>query len=169
RQHGHPPQRGRYDHQQTAGNLEHAETDPHPAREGDGPLHQLRVAEHFVAAAGQVQKGKHDLQCPHDHVHRLGSFCMYDGADDTSVTDTLAGRFEVHRAHARALAYRMLGSLAEAEDAVQESWLRLSRADGTTVTNLRGWLTTVVGRICLDMLRTRSSRREDPLDTFIPA
>jgi len=93
---------------------------------------------------------------------------MYDGADDTSVTDTLAGRFEVHRAHARALAYRMLGSLAEAEDAVQESWLRLSRADGTTVTNLRGWLTTVVGRICLDMLRTRSSRREDPLDTFIP-
>src|SRR5690606_37285030 len=75
---------------------------------------------------------------------------------------------EVHRAHARALAYRMLGSLAEAEDAVQESWLRLSRADGTTVTNLRGWLTTVVGRICLDMLRTRSSRREDPLDTFIP-
>lgn len=93
---------------------------------------------------------------------------MYDGPDDSNVTETLAGRFEAHRAHARTVAYRMLGSLAEAEDAVQESWLRLSRADVTSVTNLRGWLTTVVGRICLDMLRTRASRREDPLDTFIP-
>src|SRR5437899_6918806 len=75
-----------------------------------------------------------------------------------------AERFEEHRAHLRAVAYRMLGSGAEADDAVQESWLRLSRSDADAVENLRGWLTTVVGRICLDMLRTRRARREEPLD-----
>lgn len=72
--------------------------------------------------------------------------------------------FEEHRAHLRGVAYRMLGSQAEAEDAVQEAWLRLARAAPTDVENPRGWLTTVVGRICLDMLRTRTSRREDPID-----
>ena len=72
--------------------------------------------------------------------------------------------FEQHRSHLRGVAYRMLGSLAEAEDAVQESWLRLDRADPSDVANPRGWLTTVVARICLDMLRTRKSRREEPLD-----
>ena len=76
----------------------------------------------------------------------------------------LAEQFEANRAHLRAVAYRMLGSASEAEDAVQESWIRLGRTDVSDVENLRAWLTTVVGRVCLDMLRTRTSRREDPLD-----
>jgi RNA polymerase sigma factor (sigma-70 family) len=76
----------------------------------------------------------------------------------------LAEQFERHRAHLRGVAYRMLGSLTEADDAVQEAWLRLGRSDTSDVRNLRGWLTTVVGRICLDLLRTRRSRREEPLD-----
>ncbi|WP_329229926.1 MULTISPECIES: sigma-70 family RNA polymerase sigma factor [unclassified Streptomyces] len=75
----------------------------------------------------------------------------------------LGKRFEENRGHLRAVAYRMLGSTAEAEDAVQEAWLRLSRTDAGRVTNLGGWLTTVVGRVCLDMLRSRVSRRENPL------
>ncbi|MEU4126617.1 sigma-70 family RNA polymerase sigma factor [Streptomyces virginiae] len=74
-----------------------------------------------------------------------------------------ARRFEEHRPHLRAVAYRMLGSLSEAEDAVQEAWLRLNRSDAGAVENLGGWLTTVVGRVCLDMLRSRTTRREDPL------
>ena len=77
--------------------------------------------------------------------------------------DWLAQRFEAHRTHLRAVAYRMLGSLSEADDALQEAWLRLSRSDTSGVENLGGWLTTVVGRVCLDMLRSRSSRREEPL------
>jgi RNA polymerase sigma factor (sigma-70 family) len=76
----------------------------------------------------------------------------------------LAEQFEQHRAHLRAVAYRMLGSTSEAEDAVQESWIRLGRTDVSAVENLRAWLTTVVGRVCLDILRARTSRREDPLD-----
>src|SRR5262245_12546786 len=76
----------------------------------------------------------------------------------------LAERFETDRPHLRQVAYRMLGSMAEAEDAVQESWLRLTRADTSTVGNLTGWLTTVVARIALDMLRRRKARREDPAD-----
>src|SRR6478736_7492729 len=80
----------------------------------------------------------------------------------------LAEQFEQHRPHLRAVAYRMLGSATEAEDAVQESWIRLGRADVSDVENLRGWLTTVVARVCLDMLRTRASRREDPLDVHVP-
>ena len=80
----------------------------------------------------------------------------------------LAARFQDHRAHLRAVAYRMLGSLSEADDAVQETWLRLRRADTGDVANLAGWLTTVVGRVCLDMLRARTSRREDPLDPRLP-
>ena len=82
--------------------------------------------------------------------------------------EPLADRFEAHRAHLRAVAYRMLGSASDAEDAVQESWLRLSRTDVSGVENLRAWLTTVVARVCLDMLRTRTSRREDPLDVHVP-
>ncbi|MFE9634084.1 sigma-70 family RNA polymerase sigma factor [Streptomyces sp. NPDC006463] len=77
--------------------------------------------------------------------------------------DVLAQRFEEHRGHLRAVAYRMLGSLTEAEDAVQEAWLKLSRSDADAVDNLGGWLTTVVGRVSLDMLRSRTTRREDPL------
>ena len=80
----------------------------------------------------------------------------------------LAEQFEQHRAHLRAVAYRMLGSASEAEDAVQESWIRLGRAEVSDVENLRGWLTTVVARVCLDQLRTRTSRREDPLDAHVP-
>src|SRR4051812_21012741 len=72
--------------------------------------------------------------------------------------------FEEHRGHLRGVAYRMLGSLAEADDAVQDAWLRLDRAAPTDVANPRGWLTTVVARVCLDMLRARASRREDALD-----
>jgi RNA polymerase sigma-70 factor (ECF subfamily) len=81
-----------------------------------------------------------------------------------SDTEFLAERFEQNRAHLRAVAYRMLGSLSEAEDAVQESWLRLSRTDADEIDNLGGWLTTVVGRVCLDMLRSRKTRGEQPLD-----
>jgi RNA polymerase sigma factor (sigma-70 family) len=81
--------------------------------------------------------------------------------------DWLADRFESHRTHLRAVAYRMLGSLTEADDAVQEAWIRLSRTDTTDVDNLGGWLTTVVGRVCLNMLRSRRTRREAPLDTHV--
>jgi RNA polymerase sigma factor (sigma-70 family) len=80
----------------------------------------------------------------------------------------LAERFEEHRTHLRAVAYRMLGSITEADDAVQEAWLRLSRSDATDVVNLRAWLTTVVGRISLDMLRSRRSRSEEPLSPYLP-
>src|SRR5437016_12707837 len=76
----------------------------------------------------------------------------------------LAEQFEANRTHLQAVAYRMLGSLSEADDAVQESWLHLSRSDTSGVKNLGGWLTTVVARVCLDLLRSRESRREEPLD-----
>ena len=82
--------------------------------------------------------------------------------------DWLAERFEQNRGHLRAVAYRMLGSLVEADDAVQETWLHLSRSDAGEIENLGGWLTTVVARVCLDMLRSRTSRREDSLDTQAP-
>ncbi|MBL7519783.1 hypothetical protein I6A84_17180, partial [Frankia sp. CNm7] len=81
----------------------------------------------------------------------------------TEAHDVLAERFEEQRPRLRAMAYRMLGSLAEADDAVQEAWLRLARAEAGEVANLGGWLTTVVARVCLDTLRTRRTRREEPL------
>src|SRR5437762_117515 len=80
----------------------------------------------------------------------------------------LAEQFEEHRAHLRTVAYRLLGSASEAEDAVQETWIRLGRTDVGGVASLRRWLTTVVARVCLDMLRARTSRREDPLDVHLP-
>jgi RNA polymerase sigma-70 factor (ECF subfamily) len=80
----------------------------------------------------------------------------------------LADRFEEHRTHVRTVAYRMLGSASEAEDAVQETWIRLGRSDVSGVENLRAWLTTVVARVCLDMLRARTSRREESLDVHLP-
>lgn len=83
---------------------------------------------------------------------------------DTYSEHALAQQFEENRGHLRGVAYRMLGSLSEAEDAVQEAWLRLSRAGSGRIDNLGGWLTTVVGRVCLDMLRARKSRREDSLE-----
>jgi RNA polymerase sigma factor (sigma-70 family) len=79
-----------------------------------------------------------------------------------------AAQFEEHRPRLRAVAYRMLGSFAEAEDAVQEAWLRVSRASGDDVENIGGWLTTIVSRQCLNMLRSRASQREDPLDVRVP-
>lgn len=80
----------------------------------------------------------------------------------------LAREFETHRSHLRGVAYRMLGSASDAEDAVQESWFRLTRADRTELQNLRGWLTTVVARVSLDMLRSRKARREDATGTEVP-
>ncbi len=85
-----------------------------------------------------------------------------------AVRDPQAEEFEQHREHLRAVAYRMLGSLSEADDAVQESWLRLNRAGTDGVENMAGWLTTVVARVCLDMLRARRARREDFLETLTP-
>src|SRR5215467_9878944 len=82
--------------------------------------------------------------------------------------DWLAERFEAHRAHLRAVAYRILGSPADAEDAVQEAWLRLSRSDASEVENLGGWLTTVVARVSLNILQSRKTRREDPAGSHLP-
>jgi RNA polymerase sigma factor (sigma-70 family) len=90
-----------------------------------------------------------------------------EGSDSMAEHEWLAQQFEGNRDHLRAVAYRMLGSVSEAEDAVQETWLRLSRADATEIGNLGGWLTTVVARVCLDMLRSRSSRREESLDAQV--
>jgi RNA polymerase sigma factor (sigma-70 family) len=83
-------------------------------------------------------------------------------------SEWLAERFEEHRPKLRAVAYRMLGSISEADDAVQEAWIRLARTDTSGVENLGAWLTTVVGRVCLNMLRSRTVRREDPLDPHVP-
>jgi RNA polymerase sigma factor (sigma-70 family) len=80
----------------------------------------------------------------------------------------LADRFEEHRSHLQAVAYRMLGSLAEADDAVQDTWLRVTRSGTDGVDNLRGWLTTIVGRVCLNMLRSRNTRREESLEMQLP-
>ena len=80
----------------------------------------------------------------------------------------LSDRFEEHRSHLRSVAYRMLGSLAEADDAVQDTWLRVSRADVDEVENLRGWLTTIVARVCLNMLRSRKARREELHGVHLP-
>src|SRR5215510_3459160 len=85
-----------------------------------------------------------------------------------SAHDWLTERFEETRPHLRGVAYRMLGSASEAEDAVQETWLRLHRADTSDVANLGGWLTTVTARVCLDMLRSRKSRREEPIEGTAP-
>jgi RNA polymerase sigma factor (sigma-70 family) len=86
----------------------------------------------------------------------------------TSENAWLAERFEEHRAHLRAVAYRMLGSLPDADDAVQDTWLRMTRAGVDEVENLGGWLTTIVARVCLNMLRSRNVRREQPLDVHVP-
>src|SRR6266496_446825 len=83
-------------------------------------------------------------------------------------TEWLAGHFERHRPRLRAVAYRMLGSLAEADDAVQDAWLRLSHSGAEDVENLGGWLTTIVARVCLNMLRSRNLRREEPLPVHVP-
>jgi RNA polymerase sigma factor (sigma-70 family) len=89
-------------------------------------------------------------------------------ADSAGQDELLAREFERHRTHLRAVAYRMLGSVSEADDAVQECWLRLSRSDSDEIANISGWLTTVVGRVALDMLRARRARREDYVGTRLP-
>jgi RNA polymerase sigma factor (sigma-70 family) len=83
-------------------------------------------------------------------------------------SEWLSERFEEHRPRLRSVAYRMLGSVSEADDALQDAWLRVSRADASRVENLGGWLTTIVARVCLNMLRSRERRREDPLDVHVP-
>src|SRR5690349_11324136 len=90
--------------------------------------------------------------------------------EERDMTDQqwLAERFEEHRTRLRAVAYRMLGSISEADDAVQEAWLRLARSDADEIENLGGWLTTVVARVSLNTLRSRNRRREDPLAVHIP-
>jgi RNA polymerase sigma factor (sigma-70 family) len=94
---------------------------------------------------------------------------MTEPTDVTSQDrEWLAQRFEEERGRLRAVAYRMLGSLSEADDAVQEAWVRLSRSDASVVENLGGWLTTVVARLCLDTLRSRKARREEPLEPHLP-
>src|SRR6478609_5097332 len=80
----------------------------------------------------------------------------------------LTERFEEQRTRLRSVAYRMLGSLSEADDALQEAWLRVARADASGVENLSGWLTTIVARVCLNMLRSRSTRREEPMGVHVP-
>ena len=82
--------------------------------------------------------------------------------------EQLTAEFEEQRPHLRAVAYRMLGSVSEADDAVQEAWLRASRADTSEIENMRAWLTTIVARVSLDMLRSRRSKREEPLDVHVP-
>jgi RNA polymerase sigma factor (sigma-70 family) len=93
---------------------------------------------------------------------------MQSDGRDMNDRDWLAGQFEQQRPHLRTIAYRMLGSVTDSDDALQEAWLRLSRSDDQTVENLAGWLTTVVGRVCLDMLRSRRSRREDYVGSWLP-
>jgi len=84
------------------------------------------------------------------------------------VNDWLAERFEEQRTHLRAVAYRILGSLTEADDAVQDTWVRVSRAETSEVENLGGWLTTIVARVCLNLLRSRNVRREESLEVHLP-
>jgi RNA polymerase sigma factor (sigma-70 family) len=91
-----------------------------------------------------------------------------DAREEVEPASALAERFEAQRGHLRSVAYRMLGSLSEAEDAVQEAWLRLERVDADDVANLGGWLTTVVSRVCLDMLRSRAARREELVGAQMP-
>src|SRR3954468_11757278 len=94
--------------------------------------------------------------------------CDMNEHDERDKNDWLAAQFEEHRPHMRKIAYRMLGSVSDSDDAVQEAWLRLSRVESAAIDNLGGWLTTVVGRVCLDMLRARNARREDYVGSWLP-
>src|SRR5437016_11327026 len=130
------------------------------------------IGNHDVVG-GVVVRPRYDMRRAErsSRSHSPASIRHYDEMERGSALsdrDGLAHRFEADRAHLTSVAYRMLGSAAEADDAVQEAWLRVSRADTTEIDNLRGWLTTVVARICLDMLRSRRSRREDPIDDGLP-
>ncbi|MFD7813381.1 sigma-70 family RNA polymerase sigma factor [Streptomyces sp. NPDC059785] len=128
-----------------------------------------------MTESGRAESGRFEDDRPEGHrpedggrayagAHVDGAAEPSRGQAQTGDPASLAARFEAHRPHLRAVAYRMLGSLAEADDAVQEAWFKASRSDTARVGNLGGWLTTVVGRVCLDMLRSRKSRREEPLE-----
>src|SRR2546421_10085102 len=107
-----------------------------------------------------------------DHVHRcwwpFGERTARGRAPLRDEREWLTEQFQLHKPHLRAVAYRMLGSVSEADDALQEAWLRLARADTAAVANIGGWRTTVVGRVCLDMLRPRRSRHEDYVGSWLP-
>src|SRR3954468_1656737 len=94
--------------------------------------------------------------------------CDMNEHDERDKNDWLAAQFEEHRPHMRKIAYRMLGSVSDSDDAVQEAWLRLSRVESAAIDSLGAWLTTVVGRVCLDMLRARNARREDYVGSWLP-
>src|SRR6187455_841916 len=104
--------------------------------------------------------------CPDSRVNEMTTPTA--GTSRMDDQEFLAERFEANRSHLRGVAFRMLGSVSEADDAVQEAWIRLSRTDTSEVDNLRAWLTTVVGRVCLNMLRSRNTRRESSLETYLP-
>ena len=126
--------------------------------------HRVGFSRHYIDGTQQtnVTGGQNRITLVLGRANTLKSSMTMDK------DEWLAEQFEANRSHLRAVAYRMLGSLADAEDAVQESWLHLSRSDTSGVKNLGGWLTTVVARICLDMLRSRNSRHEEPLEAFDP-
>ena len=102
------------------------------------------------------------------HIEEAAFVILVNGDWSMPESDWLAQQFEANRGHLRAVAYRILGSLSEADDAVQEAWLKLSRTDADRIDNLGGWLTTVVAHVCLDILRSRSWRREEPIEAKLP-
>src|SRR5215207_7296556 len=167
-----------------ANDLEERERDECPARHAH-PGHVLdqprgaQEVEHRSRAVGRGgQDADGDVCAKHPNLRLTvtspGGWCVYrlDEAQPTDVTvneqQWLAERFEDNRSHLRAVAYRMLGSVSDADDAVQEFWLRVSCSDPSNVENLQAWFTTGVSRVCLDMLRSKKSRREEPLGPHIP-
>jgi RNA polymerase sigma factor (sigma-70 family) len=129
------------------------------------------IAETLYEATGRLRRARLQLQLEAGAARapdRPGVTYSDGGMSQMTGSDGLAEGFESHRARLRAVAYRMLGSLAEADDAVQEAWLRLSRSDADGIENLGGWLTTVVGRVCLNVLRSRTARREEPIGVYVP-
>ena len=145
----------------------------------DSPGHAIPEVQ--PAGSAMIVHGKNTNWWPPDVTARLGGVDVTSGGsgscsthdhrerdDDVTRREWLADEFERHRAHLRAVAYRMLGSVSESEDAVQEAWLRLDRSDPGGTDDMRGWLTVVVGRICLDALRRRNSRREQLAGCWLP-
>jgi RNA polymerase sigma factor (sigma-70 family) len=129
----------------------------------------MGVMQHLLGGAMRGGRVSAPSRC---HIGFVAFVICDDETERRNVTEDadawLAERFEENRTHLRAVAYRMLGSLSDADDAVQEAWIRLGRADADGIENLGGWLTTVVARVCVDMLRARTLRSEEPLDTRVP-
>ncbi len=129
------------------------------------------IAETLYEATGRLRRARLQLQLEAGAARALDrpEVTYSDGGmSQMTESDGLAEGFESQRARLRAVAYRMLGSLAEADDAVQEAWLRLSRTDAGSIENLGGWLTTVAARVCLNVLRSRTTRREEPFGVYVP-